>query len=397
MGYRALVAEGSTDRRRGFGILDLAAFCIVVGGLKLAAPFFVPLTLAAVLVTVTSPLSTWLVQRRVPPAFAVVVGGLATIGVIFAATAALGLASTQLNDEWPHYAERGGAFWTKARIWLASHGVSVSVAGPKGPDWVGMATGLLQRAAGLLSDFFVVMLVVFFGLAEVLDLGGKLRRVTDDPELGFAKVDEVVRKVQTYLLVKSFTSLLVALLAYVVLKIADVRLALLLSVFLFLLHFVPNVGAVLATIPAVAAAFLDSGPGAAVGVTIAMSTCNFIVGNVIEPRLLGRTLGLSSFAVLMSLLFWGWLWGPAGAILSVPIVMVLKVSLERTKYRRWAYLLEPARDPDDHDDHEDENKPRPPKRIRLWTTPTPAPHSVGLGARPTPPPPKPRDTPVSPK
>jgi hypothetical protein len=99
----------------------------------------------------------------------------------------------------------------------------------------------------------------------------------------------------------------------------------------------------------------------------------------------------------MSLLFWGWLWGPAGAILSVPIVMVLKVSLERTKYRRWAFLLEPARDPDDHDDHDDESKPRPPKRIRLWSTPTPAPHSVGLGARPTPPPPKPRDTPVSPK
>lgn len=388
----------SSDDRSGLSFQDVAAFCIVIGALKLAAPFLVPVTLAAVLVTVTSPLSTWLVQKRVPAAFAVVIGGLATIAVILTATAALGLASTQLNDEWPHYADRGAALWTKSRHWLGAHGIQVSATGPKGPDWVGMATGLLQRAAGLLSDFFVVMLVVFFGLAEVLDLGGKLRRVTDDPELGFSKVDEVVRKVQTYLLVKSFTSLLVALLAYLVLKVADVKLALLLSVFLFLLHFVPNVGAILATIPAVAAAFLDSGPGAALGVAITMSISNFVVGNVVEPRLLGRTLGLSSFAVLVSLLFWGWLWGPAGAILSVPIVMVLKVTLERSQYRRWAYLLEPA--VDDHEHDEDGLKPSPTtKRLRLWTTPTPPPNSVGLGARPTPPPtpPKPRNTPVSPE
>jgi predicted PurR-regulated permease PerM len=263
-----------------------------------------------------------------------------------------------------------------------------------------MATNLLQRAAGLLSDFFVVMLVVFFGLAEVLDLGGKLRKVTDDPELGFSKVDEVVRKVQTYLLVKTFTSLLVAALTYVVLKVADVKLALLLSVLLFLLHFVPNVGAVLATIPAVMAAFFDSGAGAAIGVLVSMSITNFIVGNVVEPRLLGRTLGLSSFAVVVSLLFWGWLWGPAGAILSVPIVMVLKITLERTRYRRWAYLLEPAPHPDD--DEHGEALPAPSaaaaaKRLRLWTTATPAPNSVGLGARPTPAPPKPRSTPVSPE
>jgi len=390
------VAPVSTSDR-GVTLVDVAAFCLVVGALKLAAPFLVPVTLAAVLVTVTSPLSTWLVQKRVPPAFAVLIGGLATIAVILAATAALGLASTQLNDEWPHYSDRGTILWQKSRYWLGSHGIQISATGPKGPDWVGMATGLLQRAAGLLSDFFVVMLVVFFGIAEVLDLGGKLRRVTDDPALGFAKVDEVVRKVQTYLLVKSFTSLLVAVLAYVVLKVADVKLALLLSVFLFLLHFVPNVGAILATIPAVAAAFLDSGPGAALAVMLAMSISNFVVGNIVEPRLLGRTLGLSSFAVLVSLLFWGWLWGPAGAILSVPIVMVLKVTLERTQYRRWAYLLEPATHPEDEEDHDE--APRPTKRLRLWTTPTPAPNSVGLGARPTPPPPppKPRNTPVSPQ
>jgi AI-2 transport protein TqsA len=388
------------EDRSGVSIQDIAAFCLVVAAIKLSAPFLVPVTLAAVLVTVTSPLSTWLVQKRVPPAIAVVVGGLATLLAIFAATAALGLASTQLNDEWPHYSAQGAAFWSSARHWLGTHGVQLSATGPKGPDWVGMATNLLQRAASLLSDFFVVMLVVFFGLAEVLDLGGKLRKVTDDPELGFSKVDEVVRKVQTYLLVKTFTSLLVAALTYVVLKVADVKLALLLSVLLFLLHFVPNVGAVLATIPAVIAAFLDSGPGAALGVLVSMSITNFVVGNVIEPRLLGRTLGLSSFAVVVSLLFWGWLWGPAGAILSVPIVMVLKITLERTKYRRWAYLLEPAPHPEDEEHGEALPAPSAAsaaKRLRLWTTATPAPNSVGLGARPTPAPPKPRSTPVSPE
>lgn len=360
----------------------MAAFCIIVGALKLAAPFLVPLTLAAILVTVVSPLSTFLVQKRVPPTLAVLIGGLATLAVISAGTAALGLASTQLNDGWPHYSRQGDVVMGKARAWLGAHHIAISIAGPKGPDWVGMATGVLQKAAGLVSDFFVILLVVFFGLAEALDLGSKLRKVTDDPELGFSRVDEVVRKVQTYLLVKSFTSLLVAVIAYLVLKIVDVRLALLLAVLLFLLHFVPNVGAIIATIPAVAATFLDSGAGAAIAVAITMSISTFIVGNVVEPRLLGRTLGLSSFAVLVSLLFWGWLWGPAGAILSVPIVMVLKITLEETRYRKWAHLLEPAAH--DAPAHHDDGTPVPTTtRLRMWaSTVTPAPTSVGLGAPP---------------
>ncbi len=378
----------TSDDRRGISLRNIASFCVVVAALKFAAPFFVPLTLGAILVTVVSPLSTLLVQKRVPPTLAVLIGGLATLAVISAGTAALGLASTQLNDEWPHYAHQGDVLAGKARAWLSAHHLAISVAGPKGPDWVGMATGVLQRAAGLVSDFFIIMLVVFFGLSEVLDLGGKLRKVTDDPELGFSRVDEIVRKVQTYLLVKSFTSLLVALIAYLVLKVTDVRLALLLAVLLFLLHFVPNVGAVIATVPAVAAAFLDSGPGAAIGVAITMSTSNFIVGNVVEPRLLGRTLGLSSFAVLVSLLFWGWLWGPAGAILAVPILMVLKVTLEGTRYRRWAQLLEPATHDAPGAHHLADGTPLPTTmRLRMWaSTATPAPTSVGLGAPPAAPP-----------
>jgi hypothetical protein len=113
----------------------------------------------------------------------------------------------------------------------------------------------------------------------------------------------------------------------------------LLAVLAFLLHFVPNLGSAIAMVPGVVVALLQHGPGTALAVAIGYLVINGIVGNVVEPKVMGRTLGLSPLVVLLAMVFWGWLWGPIGALLSVPLTMIAKISLENSDHLGWVAVL----------------------------------------------------------
>ncbi|WP_267898747.1 AI-2E family transporter [Sorangium cellulosum] len=126
--------------------------------------------------------------------------------------------------------------------------------------------GAAVTVASAASNLGVVLLVVFFALCEFAGAGAKIRAIISDPGRGLEHIDRIVREVNKYLkylVVKTLTSLLVAVLAYVMLVLLDVDLALLLASSLFVLHFIPNVGAAVATIPAVLAALASQGPGTA--------------------------------------------------------------------------------------------------------------------------------------
>jgi AI-2 transport protein TqsA len=113
----------------------------------------------------------------------------------------------------------------------------------------------------------------------------------------------------------------------------------------FLLNFIPNVGSILAAAPAVLVALVQLGAGPAAGLAAGYLAINMTMGNVIEPRLTGASLGLSPLVVIVSLIFWSWLWGPVGMLLSVPLTTVVKICLEsREDLRPIAVLLGPADD-----------------------------------------------------
>ena len=106
-----------------------------------------------------------------------------------------------------------------------------------------------------------------------------------------------------------------------------------------MLNFVPTIGSILAGIPAVLLALILHGFGHSIAVAAGYMVVNTVFGNIIEPNLMGRRLGLSTLVVIMSLIFWGWVWGPVGMILSVPLTMVLKILFENTEDFRWIAIL----------------------------------------------------------
>ena len=123
------------------------------------------------------------------------------------------------------------------------------------------------------------------------------------------------------------------------LAILGVNHAFLWGLFAFLLNYVPNIGSIIAAIPAVLLALIQLGLGSAILVGIGYLVVNVVVGSIIEPKYMGKGLGLSTLVVFLSLVFWGWVLGPVGMVLSVPLTMVLKIGLESKEDTRWIAVL----------------------------------------------------------
>lgn len=327
-------------------VIKIAALCVIVAGLHYASPFLVPIAFAAVLVTITSPIAAWVTRRGLPPVVGAGVAIIVDLAVLGGLGAVLGLAASEVQNQLPHYIARSHgavAQWSQS---LSRHGMSSmgkALTSVDASDAMPFLGSLAADAANALANGSVVILVVFFALCETSSIGAKVRSLMAHPDDVLSRLDRVVREVQRYLLVKFATSFVAAVFTFALLKVCGVNLALLLAVTLFVLHFIPNVGAVIATIPAVVIALFDRGAGIALAVGVGMSVIVFVIGNLLEPRILGRTLGLSPLAVLVGILFWGWLWGAGGALLAVPIMVVGKAILENTDNLGWlAKILEPA-------------------------------------------------------
>jgi AI-2 transport protein TqsA len=335
--------------KRSATLIAIASAVVILGGLKLAGDLLVPVLLGMVVAATSTPVVTFLLRKKVPPivvaviALALDVVALAGLGALFVAAAGDLAEFLPRHEEW-----FTGADASIAR-WLAHHGVH-EVYHPLAPvmqgDRIGhTVAGAADTVANGASLVAVVLLVAFFTLCEVTLLGDKLRAFVPNAESHLARLDRVIRDVQRYLVVKIAVSATAALLGFLVLKAFGVELALLLAFVLFVLHFVPAVGVPIAMVPAVAVALLSRGVGAAIGVAISYEVIAVLCGNVLEPRLLGRTIGLSPLTVLLSMLFWGWMWGPLGAVLAVPITTVVKIVLENAPgLERWARMLETSPD-----------------------------------------------------
>jgi predicted PurR-regulated permease PerM len=125
----------------------------------------------------------------------------------------------------------------------------------------------------------------------------------------------------------------------ILLLILNIDYALLWGLLAFLLNFIPNIGSIIAAIPAILLSLIQFGPGIAIITSVGYLVINFVFGNVLEPRMMGKGLGLSTLIVFLSLIFWGWILGPVGMLLSVPLTMVVKIALDSSDDTRWIATL----------------------------------------------------------
>jgi predicted PurR-regulated permease PerM len=330
----------------GRSLLVLASLVVVAAGLHYAQSFFVPVLLAAVLASLTSPLAAALTRRGAPPLAGALVALLANIALVFGVGLLLARAASDAQEKVPAYLAHFSSFAVTISAALERRGI------PASPDMVARALHIDSAApyvgaavGGVIetgSTAVIILVIVFFVLVESVSMRQTLSGLLANPESTLIRMQGIVHEVRGYLVVKVMTSLAEAIIVFIFLSVLRVDLALLLATLMFILHFIPNVGAVLAAIPGIFVALVDRGVGVAIAVTIGYAASAMLIGNFVEPRMLARRMGLSPLVVFVSMLFWGFLWGPAGAVLSVPLMMVAKIVLVNDPEWSWiARLLGP--------------------------------------------------------
>jgi len=203
-----------------------------------------------------------------------------------------------------------------------------------------LVAGLLAGLGGVLGNAFLILLTVVFMLFEAVHLPDKLRRMSPDPETSLRRLAAITDGVKRYLGIKTAVSLATGTVIAVWLAVLGVDYPLLWGLLAFLFNYVPNIGSIIAAVPAILLAGIQLGFGPALASIAGYLVVNVVVGNMVEPRFMGRGVGLSTLVVFLSLVFWGWVLGPVGMLLSVPLTMVAKIVLEsRETTRPIAVLL----------------------------------------------------------
>lgn len=324
-------------------VLMIAGVVIVVAGLDLAAPLLVPLVTAAFITVVSLPVVRWLTARKVPRWAAILLAVLLDFAVLIGFGGLVGGSLNEFNERVPYYQARLSELTLQSAEWVAAHGVSLDSARlERLVDQAGVMTvvaDLFQRLTTLLSKALLVGLLVLFMLFEAGPWRQKMAYVLHRPTQDLPRFTNATREVQTYLVVKSALSVVTGAMCGVWVAICGVDFALLWGLLAFLLNYIPTLGMFIATIPPVVVALIQFGPGSALLVLAGYAVINFTLGNFVEPRIMGRALGLSPVVVFMSMVFWGWLWGPIGALLAVPLTMVMKIVMANTEDLRWAAVL----------------------------------------------------------
>ncbi len=307
---------------------------IIMAGIKLAADIIVPFILALFIAFILNPLIHRLEKIRIPRALAVSLVAAAIVTLTVLLFTYLGNSLNELARTLPQYRSSLVAPLQTLEPWLQRAGITVSVeellryVDPNAA--MALITSLVAQLSNAMTSLFLLVLTVVFMLLEVPQLPLKLQQLMTRPTEGMGAIQRGLDSVSRYLVLKTAISLVTGIAVWAMLTVLDVRFAFIWGLLAFLLNYIPNIGSVIAAIPPVAQVLVLSVFYDALVVVAGYLVINLVFGNIIEPRMMGRGLGLSTLVVFLSLIFWGWLLGPVGMLLSVPLTIVVKIALEQT-------------------------------------------------------------------
>lgn len=324
-------------------LITAACFVILVAGMRAAGSILVPFLLAVFIAIICTPLLFWMQRKGVPDALAVLSILIGIIAIALLLAAFVGASIDDFSSALPAYQERLSEKMTALLSWLRGLGLDFSYQALNDYFDPGklmkIVANTLTGFSGLLTNAFLILLTVVFILFEASGLLQKLHAALRNPEESLSRFAKFTESVNRYLAIKTIFSMLTGVAIWLWLSILGVDYPLLWGLVAFLLNYVPNIGSIIAAIPAILLALIQLGMNSALLTCLGYVVVNITIGSVIEPRFMGRGLGLSTLIVFLSLVFWGWVLGPVGMILSVPLTMIVKIALESDEDTRWIAIM----------------------------------------------------------
>lgn len=332
-----------TESKTTHLLLNLAALVIIIAGLKTAQALLVPFLLAFFISIICAGPYYWLQQRKIPaPISLLLVISIVMLGGLMVMTL-VGTSVNDFADQLPLYQNQLRSQTLGLFNWLQGLGINLSrevILNHFDPGAIMQsAAGMLVTAGGVLTNSFLILLTVIFILLEAAGMPHKVRAALADADTSLASFEKFVNSVRQYLAIKTLVSLATGIIIAAGLLLLGLDYALLWGLLAFLLNYVPNIGSIIAAVPAILLALVQLGPLQSIFVALLYLITNVIMGNAVEPRLMGEKLGLSALVVFISLVFWGWILGPVGMLLSVPLTMIVKIALEVNHSTRWLAIL----------------------------------------------------------
>ncbi len=292
----------------------------------------------------------WMERHHIPSVVAVLAVMAAMIAILLSIGAVVGASLNGFAGELPTYQSRIHDILFSVKTMLKARGIAVTdkvLFDYFNPGLIMNFTATLFAALGsVLSNALLIAFTMMFILLEASGFPAKLRLIRNYPRATLEKVTRFAGDIKRYMVIKTLVNLLAATLITIWLIVLGVDFPFLWGFLTFLLHYIPGIGPLLAGIPVILLALIESGGGTAALTAAGYLVIGTIVGNIVEPKLMGRRFGMSPLVVFVSLILWGNLLGLIGALFCVPLTMTLKLACEESEQTRWiAVLLGPETSP----------------------------------------------------
>jgi AI-2 transport protein TqsA len=324
-------------------LVSLAAVVIIVAGMKLASALLVPFLLAVFIAILIAAPFDWLQRKGLPAGIALLLVLTALVIVMTLVGSLIGSSVQDFTNSFPAYETRLRQMSSGFVDWLNGFGIHISselLSSYADPGKaMKMAAEVLGSLGNMLANSFLILVTVVFLMLEAASFPAKWRAGHENAEASLQRFSTTSRTINQYMGIKTLTSLATGLAVIILLGLIGVDYAVLWGVLAFLLNFIPNIGSIIAAIPAILLALVQLGVAAALAVAGGYVLINIVIGTFLEPRFMGKGLGLSVLVVFLSLVFWGWVLGPVGMLLSVPLTIAIKIALDGQAETRWMAIL----------------------------------------------------------
>ncbi|MBF6455075.1 AI-2E family transporter [Nocardia cyriacigeorgica] len=336
-------------------LLAVAGAVVAVAGAKVFAGILGPVFLALMLTIAVQPVQGWARKRGWPAWLGMVAAVVAVGAIIVGLIGALIVSAAQLATELPKYTDNLDDLLAGVRNLLAGAGVdhdriNTATSSVDLGKLVRYLDDVLAGLLGVFSNLFFVLALLLFMAVDGMTIGRRMRLVRRArPDIAFA-LSRFVHGTRTYLLVSTVFGLIVAVLDGGALWLLGVPLPVLWAILSFITNYIPNIGFVIGLIPPALLALLDGGPMAMVWVIVVYSVINFVIQSIIQPKFVGDAVGLSVTVTFLSLVFWSWVLGALGALLAIPLTLLVKaLLLDIDPSTRWVDALIGGASGDDED------------------------------------------------
>lgn len=335
--------KNKTRARRISPVLMVAALIIIIAGV-MCARSIVSLMLMALFISIicAQPIS-WLEKRKVPHGLAIVIVILGIMLIFFGLGELIGESLAGFSKNAPEYekslSEMGSTIFQSLndKGFNISHDKLMNMLDPG--KIINFTAKVISELGEIMGSTILILFVVLFILLEFNSLSVKAKAIVKIPAESLNYLEKIGKRIRYYLGIKTMACLLTGVLIWVCLAIIGVDYAILWALIAFLLNYIPTIGSIIAGIPAVLFALIQLGFGGALWTIGGYVTVNMFIGNVIEPKMMGKGMGLSTLVVFISLIFWGFVLGTVGMFLSVPLTMTIKIMLEQSEKTRWIAIL----------------------------------------------------------